>query len=126
MRIRSCSISQTTNPRDRPLKLLFLFIYRQDLVDEALEALVEMEINDATVFEGTPMERILADEVPIFAGLWQSHGEAEGQTRLVVATIEDQALTSLISVLSDVGVDLGKPEIARLYSVPIEYHRPVS
>lgn len=104
------------------MRLLFLFVYRQDLVDEALEALVEMEITDATVIDGTPMERILADDVPIFAGLWQSHGEAEGQTRLIMATVTEQTLTDLIAMLADVGVDLSKPEIAQLFSVPVEVH----
>ncbi len=125
MKRRSCDTSPTMSPHDRGcVKLLFLFIHRQDLLDEALEALVEMEITDATVFEGTPMERILADEVPIFAGLWQNHGEAEGQTRLVVATASEQSLSGLITVLADVGVDLGDPKIARLYSVAVDCHRP--
>ena len=107
------------------MKLLFLFVYRQDLVDEALEALVEMEITDATVIDGTPMERILADDVPIFAGLWQSHGEAEGQTRLITTTVSDQTLTDLVALLGDVGVDLSNPAIARLLTVPVEAHLPV-
>ena len=106
------------------MRLLLLFIHRQDLIDEALEALVEMEITDATVFEGTPMKRILADEVPIFAGLWQSHGEAEGQTRLVMATVAETALEGLVSLLGDVGVDLGNSDIARLLTIPIDCHRP--
>lgn len=106
------------------MKLLFLFVYRQDLVDEALEALIEMEITDATVIDGTPMERILADDVPIFAGLWQSHGEAEGQTRLITTTVSDQALTDLVALLGDVGVDLSNPAIARLFTVPVEAHLP--
>ena len=106
------------------MRLLFLFLYRQDLVDEALEALVEMEITDATVVDGTPMERILAADVPIFAGLWQSHGEADGQTRLIMAAVTDEALPDLIALLGDVGVDLSKPEIAQLFTVPVDIHRP--
>ncbi|MBT6145820.1 MAG: hypothetical protein HOH74_10335 [Gemmatimonadetes bacterium] len=104
------------------MRLLFLFVYRQDLLDEALEALVEMEINDATVIEGTPMERILADDVPIFAGLWQSHGEAEGHTRLIMATVNEQTLHDLIALLGDVGVDLSNPKMARLLTLPVECH----
>lgn len=104
------------------MRLLFLFIYRQDLVDEALEALVEMEISNATVLDGTPMDRILADDVPIFAGLWQSHGEAEGQTRLIMATVPEQTVQGLIALLGDVGVDLSKPDVARLFTVPVEQH----
>lgn len=107
------------------MRLLFLFVYRQDLVDEALEALIEMEINDATVLDGTPMERILADDVPIFAGLWQSHGEAEGQTRLIVANVSDEVLGGLIPLLGDVGIDLSNPAIARLMTVPVECHTTI-
>ncbi len=104
------------------MRLLFLFVYRQDLLDEALEALVEMEITNATVIEGTPMERILADDVPIFAGLWQSHGEAEGHTQLIMTTVDDQTLHDLISLLGDEGVDLSNPEMARLFTLPVECH----
>ena len=41
------------------MQILLIILYREDLLDEVLTALVEMEITGASVLDGTSMERVL-------------------------------------------------------------------
>ena len=107
------------------MHILLIFLYRDDLVDETMEALIELEIGDAVVVEGQPMERILADEVPIFGGLWQTIGEGHASVRLVLAPLPDRArLDPLFRLLAETGVDLSDPAIGRLCLLPAEFPAP--
>ena len=109
------------------MHILFITLYREDLIDEVLSALVELEIGGAIVVDGTAMERILADDVPIFAGLWQTIGDSHDRVRLVMAQLTDRGqLDALFRVLLDSGVDLSDDAVGRLCLVPAEFPEPPS
>ncbi len=102
------------------MHLLVIILYREDLLDEVLSALVELEIIGAPVVEGTSMEQVLSEDVPIFAGLWQSTG-GHGQTKTIVAPIHDPGvLGSLTGLLEASGVDFRKPDLGRAFLLPVE------
>jgi nitrogen regulatory protein P-II 1 len=103
------------------MQILLIILYREDLLDEVLTALVEMEISGAAVLEGTSMERVLSEDVPIFAGLWDALGGGGGQTRLVVASIQDpEIFDPLLQVLKEEGADFSNPEVGKIFTVPID------
>lgn len=107
------------------MHMLLIFVYREDLVDGVLEALVELEIVGACVVEGTAMERILADDVPIFSGLLQTMGESHDRVRLVLAPLPDRALIDpLFRLLAANGVDMADPAAGRLCLLPVEFPEP--
>ena len=80
------------------MHLLVIILYREDLLDEVLSALVEMEITGAPVVESTNMEQVLSEDVPIFAGLWQTTG-GHGQTKMIFAPIHDPGLLDPLMAL---------------------------
>ena len=53
-------------------QLLVIILNREDHLDDILAELLELEVPGATVVEGVALERVLAKDVPIFAGLLQS------------------------------------------------------
>jgi hypothetical protein len=107
--------------------LLLIFLYRADLVDEVVESLVELEIGDALVLEGTPMERVLAEDVPIFGGLWQTIGDDHRDVRLIAAPLPDRGLVDpLFRLLGEVGVDLADRAVGRVLLLPAEFLEPPS
>ena len=59
--------------------LLLIVLYREDLLDEVLSALVEMEITGAAVLDGTSMERVLSEEFVEFATSVAPSWEADGR-----------------------------------------------
>jgi hypothetical protein len=107
------------------MHLLVIVLHREDLLDEVLSGMVEMEITGAAVLEGTSMEQVLSDDVPVFAGLFQTTGGA-GQTRTILASVPDpKALDPLVQHLDEVGVHLKDPEVGSLFALPVDfYHGP--
>ena len=105
------------------MQLLLIILYRENLLDEVLSALVEMEITRATVLDGTSMERVLSEDVPIFAGLWETIGGGGGQTKTILASIPNRSLLeSLVLLFQEVGVDFTDPEVGRLFSIPVDFY----
>jgi nitrogen regulatory protein P-II 1 len=107
------------------MHLLIIILYREDLLDEVLSGLVEMEITGAAVLDGTSEERILSEDVPIFAGLFSTTG-GTGHTRTILASVPDRSvLPPLVAHLEEVGVDLRDPEVGKLFALPVDfYHGP--
>jgi hypothetical protein len=102
------------------MHLLLIILYRTGLLDEVLEALVELEITHAVVLDGTSMEQVLAQDIPIFAGLWQSLGDSGGGTRVIVAPLPERDLSdALLPYLKEVGADFTDPETGHLYLIPV-------
>ena len=99
--------------------LLLILLHREDLLDEVLSGLVEMEITGATVLDGTPMERILSEDVPIFAGLLQA---GPGRSSAIVAPVKDRTLLDpLIRLFKETGVDFTQPGVGRLFLLPVDF-----
>jgi len=102
------------------MQLLYIILYRSGLLDEVLSALVELEILHAVVLDGTSMERVLAEDIPIFAGLWQSFGEGGASARVIVAPIGGLDVTEkLVPYLREAGADFTDPEVGHLYTIPV-------
>ncbi|MBT4501810.1 MAG: hypothetical protein HOC74_29030 [Gemmatimonadetes bacterium] len=105
------------------MQLLLILLYREDLLDEVLSALVEMEVTGAAVLEGTSMEQVLSEDIPIFAGLLQTTG-GHGQTKTLIAPLRDRHLLEPIGALfKELGVDFADPEVGRLFSLPVDFYR---
>lgn len=102
------------------MHLLLITLYREDLLDEVLSGLVEMEITGATVLDGTAMERILSEDVPIFAGLLQA---GPGRSSAIIAPLGDLALLDpLVRLYGETGVDFTQPGVGRLFLLPVEFY----
>ncbi len=107
------------------MHLLIIILHREELLDEVLSGLVEMEITGAVILDGTSEERVLSEDVPIFAGLFQTTG-GTGHIRTILASVPDRGiLPSLVTHLEEVGVDLRDPEVGHLFALPVDfYHGP--
>jgi hypothetical protein len=104
------------------MHLLLIVLYREDLLDEVLSALVEMEITGAAVLDGASMERVLSEDVPIFAGLWQTTG-AGGHTKAIAAALPDRELLDpLIVHFEEIDIDFTEPGIGRLFLIPVDFY----
>lgn len=104
------------------MQILLIILHREDLLDDVLSVLVEMEVTGVIVLDGTSMERILAEEVPIFAGLLETIGRGT-HTKAILAPIQDRGiLESLGSLLEEAGADFSSPDIGRVFSLPVDFY----
>jgi nitrogen regulatory protein P-II 1 len=92
----------------------------EDYVDDLLAVLMELEITGATILDGVGMERMLANDVPIFAGLIQSMAGARPYNKNIFALLNNrETLTKLIEVLKEVGIDFQQPGVGTIFALPV-------
>lgn len=102
--------------------LLVIVLNQEELLDDILAELVELEITNATVIEGVAMERVLAKDVPIFAGLLQSTRGSRAYNKNIFALIPQKEIVQrFLEILQDLDIDLSDPSIGSLFTIPIDF-----
>lgn len=100
--------------------MLWIILDKEDYLDDLLSALIELEITGATILDGVGMERVLATDVPIFAGLIQSLSGSRPYNKNILAVVKDRAtISDLLHLLREIGIDFRRPGTGRLWALPI-------
>lgn len=103
-------------------QMLVIILNREDHLDDILAELLELEVPGATVVEGVALERVLAKDVPIFAGLLQSTRGSRAYNKNIFALIPGrETALRLIDVLRGMGIDLSDPSTGQLFTLPIDF-----
>ncbi len=104
------------------MQLLVIFLNQEEFLDDILAELVELEITNASVIDGVAMERVLAKDVPIFAGLLQTTRGSRAYNKNIFALVSKrQTVDRLLSILKDLEIDLSDPTVGALFTVPVDY-----
>jgi hypothetical protein len=105
------------------MELLVIILNREDYLDDILAELLELEVTGATVIDGVAMERVLAKDVPIFAGLLQSTRGSRSFNKNIFALVPHQSTaTQLIEILHEMDIDLTDPAVGTIFTLPIGYY----
>jgi nitrogen regulatory protein P-II 1 len=103
------------------MHLLVIILNREDYLDDILTELVELEITSATVIDGVAMERVLAKDVPIFAGLLQSTRGSNSFNKNIFALVpRKEIVAELIQILKEIDIDLTDPAVGILFTLPVD------
>jgi nitrogen regulatory protein P-II 1 len=104
------------------MKFLVISLNREEFLDDVLSELLELEITGATVIDGVAMERVLAKDVPIFAGLLQTTRGSRAYNKIIFALIPNQEVVEkLVSILQDLEIDFTDPSFGNLFTVPVDF-----
>ncbi len=104
------------------MQLLVILLNREEYLDDILAELLELEVTGASVVEGVAMERVLAKDVPIFAGLLQTTQGSRSFNKNIFALIKDSSIAErLMRFLKELDIDLTDPNIGLLFTLPIDY-----
>lgn len=104
------------------MQLLVIFLNEEEYLDEILTELVELEITGASVIDGVAMERVLAKDVPIFAGLLQTTRGSRSYNKNILALIpKKETVLELVEILKEIEIDLTNPSIGTLFTVPVDF-----
>ncbi len=102
--------------------MVCIILNEEEYVDDLLSAMMELEITGATILDGVGMERVLANDVPIFAGLFQSMGGSRPYNKNIIALLKDRrTLTRLIGVLQEIGIDFAEPGVGAIFALPVSF-----
>ena len=104
------------------MHLLVIILNQEDYLDEILSELIELEVANATVLDGVAMERVLAKDVPIFAGLLQSTRGSRAYNKNVFALIpKKETAHQLVEILSELEIDLSDPSVGTIFTIPVDF-----
>ena len=104
------------------MQLLVIFLNQEEYLDDILAELVELEITGATVIDGVAMERVLAKDVPIFAGLLQTTRGSRSYNKNIMALIPKQEIVDrLLDILRELDIDFSDPAVGTLFTIPVGF-----
>ena len=102
--------------------MVCIILNKEEYEDDLLSVMMELEITGATILDGVGMERVLAKDVPIFAGLIQSLAGSRPYNKNIIAVVKDKnTLTRLIGVLKEIGIDFQEPEVGEIFALPVNF-----
>ncbi len=103
------------------MHLLVLVLNKEELLEDILTAFLEADVSGATIIDSVGMGRVLAYDVPIFAGLrktLEGHRSAP-YNKTIFAVIPDEAqLHKTINLIEKI-LNLDVPGTGLLFVVPL-------
>ncbi|HHM24310.1 MAG TPA: hypothetical protein ENJ23_04635 [Bacteroidetes bacterium] len=102
-------------------KVCFFLVIKEDFLEEVLEAFLELDIRGATVIDSVGMGRILAYEIPIFAGLRSIIPGSRPYNKTVFSIIEREKLEKVVAAVEQICGDFSAPGTGILFALPVEF-----
>jgi nitrogen regulatory protein P-II 1 len=102
---------------------LFVFICNKpEKLEEILEGFLEVGITGATIIDSLGMGRILATEVPIFAGLRESlFGAATSSNKTILSIIKEaDKVQAAYKIVEEICGTLDDPGVGIAFTLPVE------
>ena len=103
------------------MKLVILFLNKEEHLQEVLEAFIELGINGATVLDSVGMGRILAHDIPIFAGFRNLLQDSRPGNKSIFSVVPDNKISSMVKAVEQIIGDLDQPGNGVLLSMPIDF-----
>lgn len=102
--------------------MVCIILNKEEYEDDLLSVMMELEITGATIVDGVGMERVLANDVPIFAGLIQSLAGSRPYNKNIITLLKNkETLTKLIGVLKEIGIDFQEPGVGGIFALPVSF-----
>jgi nitrogen regulatory protein PII len=106
------------------MKLVVFILNREEVLDKVLQAYVEAGVPGATVIDSEGMGRILAHEVPLFAGFRDLLKGSRPHNKTIVSVVEgDETVRRLEQLIERVCGDVAGTGV--LFALPVEHFRVV-
>jgi len=101
------------------VQLLIAVINRPEKLDEILSGFVEIGITGATILNSEGMGRVLANEVPIFAGVAALSAHSRAQNYTIFSVIRDAGkVDEVIRLLQEICGNLEDPATGIVFTIP--------
>ena len=102
------------------MELLVCVLNREETLEDILSGFLELGVTGATVLRSEGMGRVLATEVPVFAGLQTLRARSRPQNITILSVIESpELMRSAIAHVQQVCGDLNEPSTGILFTVPV-------
>lgn len=100
------------------MKLVFIVLNNVELLEEIIEYMVDNDIRGGTVLDSVGMGRILAYDIPIFAGFRELMVGARANNRTLMTTIKDEIFDDFMEGLDKI-VNFNEPGTGVAFAVDL-------
>ncbi len=103
------------------MKLILFILNKEEHLDEILEAFIELGITGATILDSVGMGRILAHDIPIFAGFQNLLHDTRPGNKTILTVIHERKLKPMEKAIEQIIGNLDDPGNGVFISIPIDY-----
>ncbi len=108
------------------MKLIILILNHEEYLEEILEAFVELGVSGATILDSLGMGRVLAHDIPIFAGFRNLLQDTRPGNKTIMVAAPDDKVNALIQAIEYIIGNLDEPGNGVFLSLPIAEHKGIS
>jgi nitrogen regulatory protein PII len=101
------------------VQLLIAVINQEERMEEILSGFLEIGITGATLINTEGMGRLLASEVPIFAGLEALVGRTRPRNQTLFSVMDDDKVDRALALLQEVCGDFSRPATGIVVTLPV-------
>ena len=101
------------------MQLLVAVINQEEKLEEVLSGFLEIGVTGATVVNSEGMGRLLANEVPIFAGLQALADRTRPRNQMVFSVVEEDKVEEALALLQEVVGDFDEPATGIAFTLPL-------
>ncbi len=103
------------------MKLVIFVLNKEEFLNEVLETFVELGISGATVIDSVGMGRILAHDIPIFAGFRNLLQESRPGNKTILTAVEDDKVEPILKSLERMIGSFDEPGNGIFMSIPLDF-----
>ena len=101
------------------MQLLIAVINQEEKLEDVLSGFLEIGITGATVIGSEGMGRLLASEVPIFAGLASLARRTRPRNQTLFSVLDDDKVDAALALLQEVCGDFAQPATGIVVTLPV-------
>jgi hypothetical protein len=101
------------------MQLLLLVLNKEEHLEEVLEVFLELDIHGATIIDSIGMGRILAHDIPIFAGFRNLMQESRPGNKTIFTVVDEKKIPMIVQEIEQICGPLDEPGAGILITIPI-------
>jgi hypothetical protein len=101
------------------MHLLLLVLNKEEHLEEVLEVFLELDIHVSTIIDSIGMGRILAHDIPIFAGFRNLMQESRPGNKTIFTVVDEQKIPLIIQGIEQICGSLDEPGAGILITFPV-------
>jgi nitrogen regulatory protein P-II 1 len=101
------------------VQLLVAVLNQEEKLEEVLSGFLEIGVTGATVVNSEGMGRLLANEVPIFAGLQALARRTRPRNQMIFSVLAEEKVDEALALLQEVVGSFDEPATGIAFTVPL-------
>jgi nitrogen regulatory protein P-II 1 len=108
------------------MHLFILVLNKEEYLEKILEVFLELDIHGATIIDSIGMGRILAHDIPIFAGFRNLMRENRPGNKTIFTVVDEKKIPRIIKGIEQICGSLDEPGTGIIVTLPAGITKGIS